>query len=78
MFDIHCMSPMGVVMDRCTVSLERQGRMLKTMTHPTTLSYFFYYNGVETNACGSSDWLADMDNFTAQLEYVITKYHNKQ
>ena len=78
MFDIHCFSPIGVVMDRCTVSLERTGRMLKTMTHPTTRSYFFYYNGVETNACGSADWLADMDNFTAQLEYVITKYHNKQ
>ena len=78
MFDIHCFSPIGVVMDRCTVSLERQGKMLKTMKHPTTLSYFFYYNGVETNACGSADWLGDMDNFTAQLEYVIKKYHNKQ
>ena len=78
MFDIHCFSPIGVVMDRCTVSLERQGKMLKTMTHPTTLSYFFYYNGVETNVCGGADWLADMDNFTAQLEYVIQKYHNKK
>ena len=78
MFDIHCFSPIGVVMDRCTISLERRGKMLKTMTHPTTRSYFFNYNGVETNACGSSDWLADMDNFTAQLEYVITNYHNKK
>ena len=78
MFDIHCMSPMGVVMDRCTVSLDRKGRMLKTMTHPTTLSYFFNYNGEQTNVCGGADWLADIDNFTAQLEYVITKYHNKQ
>ena len=78
MFDIHCFSPIGNVMDRCTISLERQGKMLKTMTHPTTRSYFFYYNGVETNVCGGADWLADMDNFTAQLEYVITKYHNKQ
>jgi hypothetical protein len=78
MFDIHCISPLGIVMDRCTISLERHGKMLKTMTHPTTRSYFFYYNGVETNVCGGADWLADMDNFTAQLEYIITKYHNKQ
>jgi hypothetical protein len=78
MFDIHCLSPIGVVMDRCTISLERHGNMLKTMTHPTTRSYFFYYNGVETNVCGSADWFGDMDNFTTQLEYVIQNYHNKQ
>ena len=78
MFDIHCLSPIGNVMDRCTISLERRGRMLKTMTHPDSRSYFFNYNGVETNVCGSADWLADMDNFTTQLEYVITKYHNKK
>ena len=80
MFDIQCFSPLGVgsTIDRCTISLERTGRMLKTMTHPTTRSYFFYYNGTDTNVCGSADWLADMDNFTTQLEYVITNYHNKQ
>ena len=78
MFDIHCFSPLGVVMDRCTISLERRGRMLKTMTHPDTHSYFFNYNGVETNVCGSSDWLGDMDNFTKQLEYIIKEYHNKK
>ena len=78
MFDIHCFSPLGVVMDRCTISLERRGRMLKTMTHPNTRSYFFNYNGVETNVCGSSDWLGDMDNFTKQLEYIIKEYHNKK
>ena len=78
MFDIQCMSPIGVCMDRCTVSLERRGKMLKTMTHPTTRSYFFYYNGTETNVCGGADWLADMDNFTKQLEYIIKEYHNKK
>ena len=78
MFDIHCLSPIGVVMDRCTISLERRGRMLKTMTHPTTRSYFFYYNGTETNVCGGADWLGDMDNFTKQLEYIIKEYHNKK
>lgn len=78
MFNIHCFSPLGVVMDRCTISLERRGRMLKTMTHPDTRSYFFNYNGVETNVCGSSDWLGDMDNFTKQLEYIIKEYHNKK
>ena len=78
MFDIHCFSPIGVVMDRCTISLERKGRMLKTMTHPDTHSYFFYYNGTETNVCGGADWLADMDNFTGQLELIIQNYHNKR
>ena len=78
MFDIHCFSPIGVVMDRCTISLERKGRILKTMSHADEMSYFFYYNGAETNVCGGADWLADMDNFTAQLEYVITNYHNKK
>ena len=78
MFDIHCLSPIGVVMDRCTISLDRKGRMLKTMTHPDSLSYFFNYNGEQTNVCGGADWLADMDNFTSQLELIIKDYHNKQ
>ena len=78
MFNIHCLSPIGVVMDRCTISLDRRGRMLKTMTHPDTLSYFFNYNGEQTNVCGGADWLADMDNFTSQLELIIKDYHNKK
>jgi len=77
-FTIQCFSPIGVVMDSCTISLERRGTMLKTMTHPTTRSYFFYYNGTETNVCGGADWLGDIDNFTRQLEYIIKEYHNKQ
>ena len=78
MFNIHCFSPLGVVMDRCTISLDRRGKMLKTMTHPDSLSYFFNYNGEQTNVCGGADWLADMDNFTTQLEYIIKHYHNKK
>lgn len=78
MFNIHCLSPIGVVMDRCTISLDRRGKMLKTMTHPDTLSYFFNYNGEQTNVCGGADWLADMDNFTTQLGYIIKEYHNKK
>ena len=78
MFNIHCLSPIGVVMDRCTISLDRRGRMLKTMTHPDSLSYFFNYNGEQTNVCGGADWLADMDNFTSQLELIIKDYHNKK
>ena len=78
MFDIHCYSPLGEIMSRCTISLERRGRMLKTMTHPDTNSYFFDYDVEQTNVCGSSDWLGDMDNFTKQLEYIIKEYHNKK
>lgn len=78
MFDIHCLSPVGVVMDRCTISLDRKGTLLKTMTHPDEVSYFFNYNGVRTKVCGGADWLADMDNFVGQLEFIIKNYHNKQ
>lgn len=79
MFDIHCFSPIGVVMDRCTVSINRTNVMaLNPKTNKREATYFFNYNGVKTNVCGTADWLADMDNFTAQLEYIITNYHNKQ
>ncbi len=74
-FVIECFSPIGVVMDRCIISLERHGRMIKTMTHPTTHSYFFFYNGNITNVCGGAEWLGDKKNFIGQLEFIIKKYH---
>ena len=78
MFDVHCLGPVGNTIDRCTISLERNGKMLKTMTHPTTHSYFFFYNGNITNVCGGAAWLGDIKNFIGQLEYIIQTYHNKQ
>jgi hypothetical protein len=78
MFDVHCLGPVGTTIDRCTISLERNGKMLKTMTHPTTHSYFFNYNGKGTNVCAGAEWLGDMNNFIGQLEYIIQTYHNKQ
>jgi hypothetical protein len=75
MFDVHCLGPVGTTIDRCTISLERTGKMLKTMTHPTTHSYFFNYNGRVTNVCAGAEWLGDMNNFIGQLEYIIKKYH---
>ena len=75
MFDVHCLGPVGTTIDRCTISLERTGKMLKTMTHPTKHSYFFNYNGKGTNVCGGAEWLGDMNNFIGQLEYIIKKYH---
>ena len=77
-FTVQCFSPIGRVMDSCTISLDRKGELLKTMTHPTTMTYFFNYNGDRTNVAGGADWLADIDNFTKQLEYIIQNYHNKQ
>ena len=62
---------------RCTISLDRKGTLLKTMTHPDEVSYFFNYNGTTTRVCGGADWLADMDNFVGQLEFIIKNYHNK-
>ena len=78
MFDIHCFSPIGVVMDRCTISINRIGIVQRTLGRPVEFAYFFNYNGVMTNVCGGADWLADMDNFTKQLEYIIKEYHNKK
>ena len=77
MFDIHCHSPLGIVMDRCTISLDRRGTLLKTMTHPDEVSYFFNYNGDRTKVCAGADWLGDVDNFVGQLEFIIKNYHNK-
>ncbi len=74
-FVIECFSPIGVVMDKCTISLERHGRMIKTMTHPTTHSYFFFYNGNITNVCGGAEWLGNIDNFLSQIRLVIKSYH---
>ena len=75
MFDVHCLGPVGTTIDRCTISLERHGKRLKTMTHPTTHSYFFFYNGNITNVCGGAEWLGDKKNFIGQLEFIIKKYH---
>ena len=79
MFDIHCLSPIGVVMDRCTISVNRRGTMnLCNKTNKMRATYFFNYNGNGTNICGSADWLADMNNFVGQLALIITEYHNKK
>lgn len=79
MFDIHCLSPIGVVMDRCTISVNRRGTMnLCNKTNKMRPIYFFNYNGNGTNICGSADWLADMNNFVGQLALIIKEYHNKK
>ena len=77
-FVLECFSPIGRVMDSCTISLDRKGELLKTLTHPTAMTYFFNYNGDRTNVAGGADWLGNIDNFTTQLEYIIKHYHNKQ
>ena len=80
MFDIHCFSPLGVgiTMDRCTISLNRIGMVTHNVGKRDVITYFFNYNGEETNVCGSAEWLGDMKNFVGQMEYIIKKYHNKQ
>jgi hypothetical protein len=78
MFDVQCMSPIGVCMDRCTISLNRKGILIHSIGQPSHISYFFNYNGEQTNVCGGAEWLGDMKNFVGQMEYIIKKYHNKQ
>jgi len=78
MFDIQCISPIGVCMDRCTVSLNRIGIVQRTMGRPVELAYFLYYNGERTDVCVTKDWILNPDNFISQLKYIINQYHNKQ
>ena len=85
MFDVQCMSPLGVCMDRCTISLNRTPMVLRAnpmvlsaKCSPADLVYYFRYNGEDTNVCCSRDWLSDIGNFVGQMEYIIKKYHNKQ
>jgi hypothetical protein len=77
MFDIHCMDPLGSTIDRCTISLNRKGMILQPDGKPAELVYYFNYNGADTNVCGGAEWLGDIGNFVAQMEYIIKKYHNK-
>ena len=77
MFDMHCMGPLGNTIDRCTISLNRKGMILQPDGKPAELVYYFNYNGADTNVCGGAEWLGDIGNFVAQMEYIIKKYHNK-
>ncbi len=78
MFDMHCMGPLGNTIDRCTISLNRKGMILQPDGKPAELVYYFNYNGEDTNVCGGAEWLGNIGNFIAQMEYIIKKYHNKQ
>ena len=75
MFDVHCMGPIGNTIDRCTISLNRNGMVLHPFGKPVETVYFFNYNGKQTNVCGGADWFGNMDNFVGQIEYIIKKYH---
>ena len=77
MFDMHCMGPLGNTIDRCTISLNRIGMVTHDVGKRDVITYFFRYNGEDTNVCGSAEWLGDIGNFVAQMEYIIKKYHNK-
>ena len=78
MFDMHCMGPLGNTIDRCTISLNRKAMVLHNVGRPAELVYYFNYNGEDTNVCGGAEWLGNIGNFIAQMEYIIKKYHNKQ
>ena len=78
MFDMHCMGPLGNTIDRCTISLNRIPMLLHPAGKPAETVYFFNYNGEGTNVCGGAEWLGNIGNFIAQMEFVIKKYHNKQ
>jgi hypothetical protein len=78
MFDMHCMGPLGNTIDRCTISLNRIGMVTHDVGKRDVITYFFRYNGEDTNVCGGAKWLESMDNFVGQMEYIIKEYHNKR
>jgi hypothetical protein len=78
MFDMHCLGPLGNTIDRCTISINRIPMVLHPDGKPAETVYFFNYNGEQTNVCGGAEWLGNIGNFIAQMEYIIKKYHNKQ
>ena len=78
MFDVHCLGPVGTTIDRCTISLNRNGMVLRDIGKPPKMIYYFNYNGGQTNVCAGAEWLGDVKNFLGQMEYIITKYHNKR
>ena len=78
MFDMHCMGPLGNTIDRCTISINRTGMVMRDIGKPPKMVYYFNYNGEQTNVCGGAEWLGDIKNFMGQMEYIIQKYHNKK
>ena len=78
MFTLRCLGPLGNTIDKCSISLNRIGTPIQLMGQPSHLSYFFRYNGEDTNICGGADWFGDIDNFLTQIGLVIKSYHNKQ
>ena len=78
MFDMHCLGPLGNTIDRCTISLNRIGMVTHDVGKGNVITYFFRYNGEDTNVCGGAEWLGDIGNFVAQMEYIIKEYHNKR
>jgi hypothetical protein len=78
MFDIQCLSHIGITIDRCTISLNRIGQLQRNMFKPDTTAYFFNYNGEQTDVCVTGEWIKNPENFISQLKYIIEEYHNKR
>ena len=76
--DINCNGPIGTRIDGCTISLNRIGKLQRTLGRPVELAYFLYYNGERTDVCVTKDWILNPENFISQLKYIIKEYHNKK
>ena len=61
----------GLRKDNCSIMLERNSIPHDSSTHPIEMAYFFIYNSQRTNVCASADWLSDIDNMVALLEYIL-------
>jgi len=78
MLDIHCMGPIGNRIDRCTISLNRNGELQRHMFKADEVAYFFNYNGLPTDVSVTAEWIKNPYNFISQLKYIIKEYHNKR
>ena len=59
------------ILDACTVMLERNGILQKSMTHPDEMAYYFIFDSQRTNVCAGAEWLGDIDNMIGQLRHLL-------
>ena len=64
----------GIVLDSCTIMLERNPFPQISSTHPTDMAYFFIFDSQRTNICVTADWISDMDNMVGQLKYLLQEH----
>lgn len=66
----------GELVDKCRILLDREGHFANVVGK-SQMVYQFSIGLRQTDVRGTAKWLADIDNFTSQLDYIIERKHNK-